>query len=62
MPDLELDPDEYRQAGTEPPPKLNAWQKLNAKPPGWDSPGAWVGRMIVAVIMGLGLLWVRSRH
>lgn len=44
------------------PPKLNWWQRLNAKPPGWDDPKAWIVRMIAAITIGLIVWWLRPHH
>jgi hypothetical protein len=61
MPDIDLEPGDYRPVG-EAKPRLNWWQRLNAKPANWDEPEARASRWIMAIIMGLSLMWIRSRH
>lgn len=62
MPDIELDPRDYRPAGEEPAKKPSWWTRLNTKPANWDKPAARLSRWITAIILGLGLMWVRSHH
>lgn len=45
-----------------PPPRKSWWERLNEKPAGWDDPGAKRGRLVAAVLMGLGLLLIRLHH
>jgi hypothetical protein len=49
-----MKPSTIRAAGT-------WWKRLNRKPPGWDSPGRFWGRMAQAVFLGLVFWYIRSR-
>lgn len=40
----------------------NLFRRFVSKPPGWDEPANWLGRMAMAVVMGLIFYWVRSRR
>lgn len=40
-------------------PKKSLWKRLNEKPPGWDEPRNYFGRLFAALFMGLGLFAVR---
>jgi hypothetical protein len=59
MPEIKLDPKDYRAIGAKKP---SWWARLNAKPANWDEPGARTSRLVMAIILGLGLMWIRSRH
>ena len=42
-------------------PAPKSWVgKMIARPAGWDAKGAWGGRMIAAILMGLTVYWVRT--
>jgi hypothetical protein len=45
-----------------PPPKKSWWAQLNAKPKGWDDPGAWARRMLMALGVGLLFWWTHSHN
>lgn len=59
MPEIDLRPEDYRAVE---PPKPSWWARLNAKPADWDKPERRWARLASAVIMGLALYWVKTRH
>lgn len=47
-----------------PPPKKHGpiWRFMFEKPPDWDKPANRISRWVSAIVLGLGLLWIRSRY